>query len=50
MMPLKASSKLALAALGDWGAEGSAQRAVAKRLGDWSEKHNSAFTAGIGKS
>lgn len=49
MMTLKSNGeKLAFTALGDWGREGSAQRDVAKQLGDWSEAHNSAFTAGIG--
>lgn len=49
MMPLKTrGDKLTFTVLGDWGREGSAQRSVAKRLGDWSQKHGSAFTAAIG--
>lgn len=50
MMPLKTNSQtLTFTALGDWGKEGSAQREVAKAVADWSDKHNSAFVAAIGK-
>lgn len=49
MMPLRtSSSRLVFTALGDWGKEGDAQRDVARRLGDWSDRHHSAFTAAIG--
>ena len=51
MMPLKTdSAKLVFTALGDWGKEGSSQREVAKAIGKWSERHNSAFVAAIGKT
>ena len=48
MMPLKSDRKLVFTALGDWGQENPEQRAVAERLGNWSEIHDSAFTAAIG--
>ena len=51
MMPLRTNSaKLVFTALGDWGKEGSSQREVAKAIGKWSERHNSAFVAAIGKT
>lgn len=40
--------KLTFTVLGDWGDDGSKQRAVANGLGMWSEKNNAAFTAAIG--
>ena len=49
IMKLSGTDKLTFTALGDWGAEGSRQRQVAKALGDWSEKHQSAFTMAIGE-
>lgn len=41
--------KLVFTSIGDWGRRGSNQRAVARQLGEWSEEHDSAFTAAIGQ-
>lgn len=50
MMKLKANgNELTFTVLGDWGRDGSRQRAVAHGLGLWSERNNAEFTAAIGK-
>lgn len=49
MMTLTSDHKLTFTALGDWGMESEAQRAVAQQLGEWSVNHDSAFNAAIGQ-
>ena len=48
-MTLTSDHKLTFTALGDWGMESEAQRAVAQQLGEWSVNHDSAFNAAIGQ-
>lgn len=49
MMTLKSNGDdLTFTVLGDWGKDGSKQRAVASGLGIWSEINKAQFTAAIG--